>query len=99
MRELDTVIDEILLFVPSELHEPIRAQRLDRLRARLLDVKVSFWYAAPEMHVFWWKEMVSILNEEIGVPMESWHRDIAALCSVEREGATMNDMPNEGTVL
>lgn len=68
MRNLDTVIRNILKIVPAD-----EKQLIGALRDNLSSVEFS----SPEMLSFWWNEVADTLMEEIGEPKLGWQLKVA----------------------
>lgn len=63
MRNLTTVIDQILKVIPDS--------EID-IAYDLLDLKSSAMFAAPETMPFWWQETADYLNENVQDFTQEW---------------------------
>lgn len=74
MRNLATVIDQMLAQIPQG----------ESLIPILEDCKSSFLYAAPEMHLFWWRRVAECLEGHIGEPQLPWQHEVADIFTLRK---------------
>lgn len=70
MRNLTDVIEELK-----------KSSESLSLNKQLDDVIYSLRFSAPELIGFWWREVATILSEEIPEPTEDWHFKLVKIFS------------------
>lgn len=74
MRELSTVIDQLLDVIPQEQRD---------FREQLNAVKSSVHFAAPEMVSHWWTKAAHLLTRHIPVIQDGWHFKVLKIWKAE----------------
>ncbi len=74
MRNLSTVIDQLLIIIPAEQTD---------LRQELASYKESVDFAPPELHGQWWGEAARALYAVIGTPSDhapdTWQGEVCRI--------------------
>jgi hypothetical protein len=83
LRVFTDVVDLVLAEVPTD-------ERWNPLRARLMALRESGWFTAPEIMWYRWRDLSAVLADEIGEPDDGWQKNISRIVLDEA------DSPKEG---